>query len=423
MVMHAQIGTVKPNPRFNFHISHISPLLKSPSIALSDPNWRVAMYDEYNALVKNNTWIPVPTPPNVNVVQFMWLFRHKYHADRSLSRYKVRLVANGRTQQVGIDCDDTFSPVVKPATIWTILSLALSPPGFCGFLFSASCLSVTAFLIWFEAGTYYHQETKVAYLLIYVDDIVLTASSMDLLQRIISSLHKEFDMTDLGALNYFLEIFVMRDSTGMFLSQKKYALELLDKARMANCNPTRTQIDTESKLSSDEDPISDPTIYRSLAGGLQYLIFTRLNISYAVQQFCLHMHDPREPYLATLKRVLRYVHGKLDFGLQLYASITGSLVAYTDVDWAAKQQHTLSRSSVEAEYIGVANVVVKIAWLHNLLRELHTPLLSVTIIYCDNVRVLHVPSRYQYADIFTKGLPSALFEEFRTSLSVHPSPA
>ncbi|GKC97783.1 ribonuclease H-like domain-containing protein [Tanacetum coccineum] len=126
MVMRAQIGTVKPNPRFNFHMSHISPLLKSPSIALSDPNWRVAMYDEYNALVKNNTWIPVPTPPNANVVQFMWLFRHKYHADRSLSRYKVRLVANGRTQQVGIDCDDTFSPVVKPATIWTVLSLALS---------------------------------------------------------------------------------------------------------------------------------------------------------------------------------------------------------------------------------------------------------------------------------------------------------
>ncbi|GKF18642.1 ribonuclease H-like domain-containing protein, partial [Tanacetum coccineum] len=73
----------------------------------------------------------------------------------------------------------------------------------------------------------------------------------------------------------------------MFLSQKKYALELLDKAHMANCNPTRTPVDTKSKLGSDGDPISDPTLYRSLAGGLQYLTFTRPDISYAVQQVCL----------------------------------------------------------------------------------------------------------------------------------------
>ncbi|GKE75655.1 ribonuclease H-like domain-containing protein [Tanacetum coccineum] len=127
---------------------------------------------------------------------------------------------------------------------------------------------------------------------------------------------------------------------------------------------------------------------------------TRPDISYAVQQVCLHMHAPREPHLAALKRVLRYVRDTLDFGPQLYAFITGSLVAYTDTDWAgchttrrstsgycvflkdnllswsAKRQHTLSRSSAEAEYKGVANVVAETAWLRNLLRELHTPLLS-----------------------------------------------
>ncbi|GKD22466.1 ribonuclease H-like domain-containing protein [Tanacetum coccineum] len=93
------------------------------------------------------------------------------------------------------------------------------------------------------------------------------------------------------------------------------------------------------------------------------------------------------------------------------------------LSWSAKRQVTLSRSSAEAEYRGVANVVAEIAWIRNLLRELHTPLLTATLVYCDNVRVLHVPSRYQYADIFTKGLPTALFEEFRTSLSVRPSPS
>ncbi|GKE14519.1 ribonuclease H-like domain-containing protein [Tanacetum coccineum] len=281
-------------------------------------------------------------------------------------------------------------------------------------------------------------------------------------------------MTDLGALNYFLGISVTRDARGMFLSQKKYAMELLERAHMSNCNSTRTPVDTESKLGSDGDPVSDSTLYRSLAGGLQYLTFTRPDISYAVQQICLHMHDPREPHLAALKRVLRYVRGTLDHGLQLHVSSTSQLNAYTDADWAgcpvtrrstsgycvflgdnllswsAKRQVTLSRSSAEAEYRGVANVVAETAWIRNLLRELHTPLFTATLVNFDNVsavymstnpvqhqhtkhieidihfvrdmvargqvRVLHVPSRYQYADIFTKGLPTALFEKFRESV-------
>ncbi|GKB10604.1 ribonuclease H-like domain-containing protein [Tanacetum coccineum] len=465
---------VKPNPCFHGHSCHISPLPKSPSTALSDRNGETLC--EYNALIKNNTWVLVSKPPNVNVVRSMWW--HKYHADGSLSRYKARLVANGRSQEFGVDCDDTFSHVVKPTTIRMILSLALSrnwpihqfdvknvflngdlsetvyvyqPPVFVEAQFPHHVCY--AYKVGFSSSRcdsslfIYQNGSEVAYLLIYVDDIVLTASSTDLLQRIFSSLYKEFEMTDLGALNYFLGISIMHDSTGMFLSQKKYALELLERAHMANCNPTRMPVDTESKLGFDGDPTSDPTLYRNLAGGLQYLTFTHPDFSYAVQQVCLHMHDPREPHLAALKRVLRYICGTLDFRLQLYASITGSLVAYTDADWAgfpttrrstsgycvflgdnilswsAKRQHTLSRSSDEAEYIGVSNVVAETAWLRNLLRELHTPLLSATLVYCDNVRVLHVPSRYQYADIFTKGLPSALFEEFRTSLSVQPSPA
>ncbi|GJX96786.1 ribonuclease H-like domain-containing protein [Tanacetum coccineum] len=107
-----------------------------------------------------------------------------------------------------------------------------------------------------------------------VDDIVLTASSTALLQCMISSLHKEFDMTHLGALNYFLGISVTRDARGMFFSQNKYDMELLERAHMSNCNSTRTPVDTESKLGSDGDPVSDSTLYCSLAGGLQYLTFT-----------------------------------------------------------------------------------------------------------------------------------------------------
>nr|GEZ10650.1 ribonuclease H-like domain-containing protein [Tanacetum cinerariifolium] len=209
--------------------------------------------------------------------------------------------------------------------------------------------------------------------------------------RIIGSLHKEFAMTDLGPLNYFLVISVTRNPSGLFLSQKKYAIEILEKAHMVSCNPSQTPVDTESKLGVDGDPV------------------------------CLHMHDHREPHLSAFKRILRYIQGTLNYGLQLFSSSTIDLVAYSDVDWAgcpttrrstseyciflgnnllswsAKRQPMLSQSSAEADYRGVANAVGETCWLRNLLRELHTPLSSATL-----VRVLHVLSQKGYVQHYLK---------------------
>ncbi|GKE19926.1 ribonuclease H-like domain-containing protein, partial [Tanacetum coccineum] len=98
-------------------------------------------------------------------------------------------------------------------------------------------------------------------LYLYVDDIILTASFIAFLQSIIATLHAEFSMTDLGLLNYFLGISVTRNTSGMFLSQQKYASKLLERAGMLTCNPCRTPVDTDSKLSADGDLVSDPTLY------------------------------------------------------------------------------------------------------------------------------------------------------------------
>lgn len=84
------------------------------------------MNDEYNALIKNKTRELVPRPPDVNVIRFIWIFTHKEKSNVVFERHKDRLVADGNTQQVGIDCGETFSPVVKPVTIHMVLSHSLS---------------------------------------------------------------------------------------------------------------------------------------------------------------------------------------------------------------------------------------------------------------------------------------------------------
>ncbi|GJU76989.1 ribonuclease H-like domain-containing protein [Tanacetum coccineum] len=145
---------------------------------------------------------------------------------------------------------------------------------------------------------------------------------------------------------------------------------------MQKCNPCRTYVDTQSKLGADGVPISDPTLCQSLA----------------VQQDCLYMPDPWEPDLAALKRILRYVCGTIDHVLQLH-------VSENLLSWPAKRKVTLSRSSVEAEYRSVADVVAETAWVRNLLHELHAPLLITTLVYCDNVSVVYLstnPVQHQH---------------------------
>ncbi|GKA21055.1 ribonuclease H-like domain-containing protein [Tanacetum coccineum] len=189
---------------------------------------------------------------------------------------------------------------------------------------------------------------------------------------------------DLGPLNYFLGISATRTTAGIFLSQTKYAIEILEQAQMLNCNPCRTPVDIKKKLGPEGSPVTDPTLYHNLAIALQYLTFTRPDLSYVVQQLCLYMHDPREPHLNAMKRVLCCP--------ATCRSTSGYCVFLGDnlLTWSSKRQDTLSRSSAEAEYREVANAVAETSWIRNLLRELHTPLFTATLVYCDNVSTVYM---------------------------------
>ncbi|GJV57763.1 ribonuclease H-like domain-containing protein [Tanacetum coccineum] len=374
MVTRFRVGTNRPTQRFNLHVSTISPIPKSYPIAFRDPNWYRAMLDEYTTLIKNDTRILMPRPLDANIVRSMWPFSHK---------------------------EKQLCLVVKPATIRTVLSLAIS---------------------------------------------------------------RHWPVHQLDVKNAFLHGSL---SETVYMHQPPGFRDPQHPDHMVQ-------------------PISDSTIYCILAG-LPYSI-SPLNLPGHFHMLfrrsgSLYEYDPESPHLAALKRILNGMWPwHLSFGLQLYSSDTSFLVAYfmriervvpltrrstsgyvvfflgnNLLSWSSKRQFTLSRSSAEAEYRGVANAVAETCWLRNLLRELHTPLATATPVYCDNVRavylssnlvqhqrtkhieidihfvrdlvatgairVLHVPSRYQYADIFTKGLPTSLFDEFRTSLSVRSSPA
>jgi hypothetical protein len=140
-------------------------------------------------------------------------------------------------------------------------------------------------------------------------------------------------MTNMSDLHYFLGISVEHNKDSMFLSQEKYALELLDRAGMLQCKSISTPVDTTSKLSTkSSDYVVDPTEYRSIAGGLQYLTFTQPDNSYEPQQICLHMHDPQANHLLLVKRVLCYIRDTTSYGLTLFRRSSNKLTAYSDAD-------------------------------------------------------------------------------------------
>nr|XP_020157047.1 uncharacterized mitochondrial protein AtMg00810-like [Aegilops tauschii subsp. strangulata] len=187
-----------------------------------------------------------------------------------------------------------------------------------------------------DASLYvYHHGVAIAYLLLYVADIILTASSPALLQQITARLGTEFALKGLGALHYLLGIEVVRHATGFFLHQQKYAYKLLERAGMLNCKPASMLADTKAKVSAVKgSPVSDAPLYRSIVGALQYLTLTQPNLQYAVQQVWLHMHAPRDTHWALVKRILWYIRGTMAMSLTLKASSDTDLVAYSDAYWA-----------------------------------------------------------------------------------------
>ncbi|CAL2245419.1 unnamed protein product [Prunus armeniaca] len=410
-------------------------------IAAQSPAWVKAMHEELEALQMQGTWSLVPCPSRKNIVGSKWIYKIKRNADGSIARYKARLVAQGFSQQQGLDFSETFSPVVRHTTVRLILSLAAmnkwslgqldvknaflhgdleeevymrQPPGF-------EDSQHPEFVCRLAKSLYGLKQAPRALNAKFTDDIILTGSSPQLVQTIIDDLGVVFDMKDMGKLAYFLGLQVSYDSTGgIFVHQTKYAQELLNKAGMTNCKACPTPCKPHNQvLRTEGQPLTDPTLYRSLVGALQYLTFTRPDLSYSINTVCQYMTTPTEAHFDLVKRILRYIQGTIQYGIH-FTTGPWHLQAYSDADWAgdlntrrsttgfviflgnnpiswqSKKQGSVSRSSTEAEYRALANTAADLAWIRQVLLDLKVCLPEPPTISCDNLSALALSSNPIY---------------------------
>lgn len=522
MVTRSKNLIVKPNPKYCLSAT-LSPHLEPHTIqqALADEQWRKSAFKEFNAAIANHTWDLVPAEEATNVIGNRWLFRTKFKADGTVDCLKTRLVGKGYHQRPGIDYHETFSLVIKSPTIrlllgqaakynWPVKQLDINnaflqgnltddvymvqPSGFIdrdrpnhvcklnkalyglkqaprawytelkNFLLSLGFKNSVA-----DASLFFYiANNTYLFILIYVDDIIVTGNSDTNIRGLINTLSSRFSLKDLDDLSYFLGIEVLRTDYGFHLSQRKYIGDLLHRENMTNAKPVPTPMSASTSLSiRDGQPLDNPAAYRTLVGSLQYLLLTSPDIAFAVSKLSQFMHKPTTTHWTAAKRVLRYLAGTYTSGIFLSRYSNLSLHAYSDADWAgnkddytstgayvvflgqhpiswsAKKQTGVARSSTEAEYRAVSATASEVRWLYSLLREVGIKVDSVPTIYCDNVgatylsanpvfhsrmkhlaldyhfireqvqngtlRVTHVSSKDQLADGLTKPLPRTRF--------------
>ncbi|PKU60279.1 Retrovirus-related Pol polyprotein from transposon TNT 1-94 [Dendrobium catenatum] len=489
--------------------------------AARHPHWNQAMQVEFQALQSQHTWDLVPPDSTQNVLGCKWTFRTKYLADGSIARYKARLVAQGFNQEHGHDYAETFSLVAKMPTVRILIVIAMhrqwplhqldvsnaflhghlshtvhmkQPVGFIEKNFPNHVCRLRKALYglkqspreWFATlfghlqslgFTFNHSDPSLLiynrngihmFFLVYVDDILLTGNSSSEINKLLCNLRATFTMRDLGQISQFLGIQAVTTSYGLHLTQSLFAQSILSRAGMLNCKPVSTPFQCLKSASLDSSPaFSNPTLYRQLAGCLQYLTLTRPDIAYMVNKICQHMQNPTNAHFEALKRLLRYIQGSIHTGLlvfkdklilQSYAdsdwagdvddrkSISGycNFLGSSLISWSVKKQNAVARSSTEAEYRALASAAAEITWVRRLLQELDCPQHTATPLFCDNtsaialannpvfhartkhievdchyirncikdntIQIHHIPTKDQLADLFTKALPSPRFK-------------
>jgi len=358
------------------------------SIVAKFPKWRITMEAELNALLKNNTGSLILSSRAHNIVGCIWVFRIKRSAVGTIECYKARLVAKGFHQQAGIDFSETFSPIVKPTSIRVVLSLAVSagwsmrqidiqiaflhsnlseevyvlqPLGFhhpslpnhicklnkaiyvlkqepCAWfsLLSGKLLEFGFIASRVDSSLFtFLSNSLTMYVLIYVDDIIITNLNHLAIDDLLNLLQWDFAVKDLGELNFFHNVEVLKYPNDVLLSQRHYIIDLLNCTNMLRAKPISSPMSNAKPLSAFDGAIfPDLTLFRSTIGSLQYLSITRPDLSFAINRVCQFMHRPTTTHWQVVKRILRYLKHTISHGLLLKRFASTHPGAFSDADWA-----------------------------------------------------------------------------------------
>ncbi|RVW25707.1 Retrovirus-related Pol polyprotein from transposon RE1 [Vitis vinifera] len=366
---------------------------KTVTEALNHPGWKNAMLEEICALEDNHTWKLVDLPQGKKVVGCKWVFAVKVNPDGSVARLKARLVARGYAQTYGVDYSDTFSPVAKLNSVRLFISIAASqqwmihqldiknaflhgdleeevyleqPPGFV----AQGDKEIQAFGMnksEKDHSVFYKKSAAgIILLVVYVDDIVITGNDHAGISDLKTFMHSKFHTKDLGELKYFLGIEVSRSKKGMFLSQRKYVLDLL-------------------KETDDGDPFYNPERYRRVVGKLNYLTVTRPDIAYAVSVVSQFTSAPTIKHWAALEQILCYLKKAPGLGI-LYSSQGHTRIeCFSDADWAGSKFDRRSTTGYCVFFGG--NLV---AWKMGMKCTMPVKL------WCDNQAALHIAANPVY---------------------------
>lgn len=420
------------------------------------------MDDEIDAIERNDTWELTDLPSGHKTIDVKWVYKTKLKENGDVDKYKARLVAKGYKQEYGIDYNEFFAPVARHDTIRLVTAFAAQnsrpiyqldvksaflhgnldeqvfvkqPPGYVkngsenkvyrlkkalyGLKQAPRAWYSRIEAYFLKAGfhkcPYEHtlfvklgDKGKLLIVCLYVDDLIFTGNDDVMFQEFKQSMMAEFEMTDLGMLHYFLGIEVVQSDKGIFISQKKYVQDILDRFEMKYCNPASTPTEFGLKFNKDRNGRKvDNTLYKQIVGSLMYLTTTRPDIMYSVSLISRYMENPTEMHLLAAKRILRYLQGTRDLGL-FYQKGEKGLFGFTDSDyagdqddrrstsgyvfmlgtaavsWSSKKQPIVTLSTTEAEFIAATACACQAIWLRRILEELQVKQVTATIIFCDN---------------------------------------
>jgi len=361
------------------------------------PKWQQAMDRKINTLEKAGTWTTVPRPSGKNIVGSKWVFRIKQNSDSTIEKYKVRLVACGFTQKLGVDYFDTFSPVAWLASFRTILAIAVRndweihtfdfngaylngelnanedifmqpPPGYesQGEFIKHLCKSLyglkQAGCKWYDTlchaladlgfsvnntdpGVFYARINKhILILAIHVDDCLMTGSSINLITDYKKQLNAKYLLTDLGEIHWLLGIKIMRDHEARTISlmQTTYIETILNRFSLSDAKPYTMPI-VPGAIYSKSDAPADATEaaymakvpYREAVGSLMYAaVATRPDITFAISTLSQFLENPGHVHWEAIKRIFQYLASTKTHALT-YGNEHHDLIGFTDCYTAA----------------------------------------------------------------------------------------